>query len=1143
MPYSITDVLPSPGYRAELHLHSCWSLLDGASSIDELVLRASDLGYTALALTDHDGLYGSMEFAQIAKSFGIRAITGAEVTLENGHHLTLLAATSEGYGNLCRLISSAHLSNERKDPRLSFDMLAKHTRGLIALSGCKRGEVPALVAAGELDAAAAALRRYVAWFGAENFYIELQQNLAHGDTERCRRLVALARSHGLRYVATNDVHYHERDRHRLQDVMVAIRHRSTLEASHRERRENSEYHVKSPEEMAELFSEWPEALTESSRIAERCTFDLAADLDYRFPDYATPDGSTADEYLEKICRQAARERYTLIGGTLPKAVEERLAEELRLVRKHRLSGFFLIYKDLLDLSREVAAEVRGKHSARGKAGLPPGRGRGSSVSSILCYLIGLSHVDPIKYNLFLGRFLSDEIASVPDIDLDFPRDIREQLMLRVYERFGHEHAALVASFPTYKLRSAIRDVGKALGIAESELDRLARRAGWGSGADVGAEMARYEEYAGRTGAPIWRDLIELSGQISGFPRHLSQHVGGMVISTKPMVELVPVERSAMEGRFICQWDKDSVDDARFIKIDFLALGMLSLVEECSDLIAEQHGKVEDLSRIDFNDPAVYDMICEADTVGVFQIESRAQMQMLPRTRPRSLDDLTVQVAIIRPGPVVGGAVNPYVRHRQAQLADPGFKPPFDHPSLEPVLEETLGVILYQEQVLQAAIAVAGFTEGQAEALRRAMSRKRSRDNMARFWELFRDGAMARGVSDDTARTVFDKIIAFAEFGFPKSHAAAFAILAYQSAWLRRYYPTEFTCALLNAQPMGFYPPHVLVHDARRHGVNVLPPDINASSAFCTVEGDALRIGFGYVQAIGESTARAIAAERTRNGDYRSLADFVRRMNLIPADAVVRRADDGVWRIEDGSESSILHPPSSIFINDGDALPEQNLFKHLRDAPPDLRWGSRSGPPPPHPVVKQEGIENLVQIGAFDAFGMNRRELLWQLGLLYRPPSAQLALPMPVDQDLTQLRDLDAWERMAADYNLLSLSTTYHPMMLLRPSLGESLPSLRHLEHMPDGTRVRVPGMVVCRQQPGTAKGFVFLLLEDEYGMLNVIVPPWLHERQRAEVRGEPFVIVEGELQRRENTVNLLAERFHILPVPSSMRPPQSHNFG
>jgi len=1119
-------------YRAELHLHSCWSLLDGASSPDEIILRAAELGYTALALTDHDGLYGSMEFAQAAKAFGIQPITGAEITLEGGHHLTLLAATSEGYGNLCRLISTAHLSSERKQPQLAFEALARHSAGLIALSGCKRGEVPALAAAGDMAAASEALKRYITVFGRTNFYIELQHNLVYGDTDRCRRLVELARTHGLRYVATNDVHYHERDRHRLQDVMVAIRHRTTLEASHQVRRENSEYYLKSSAEMEELFADWPEALDESARIAERCRFDLTTDLDYRFPDYATPDGSSADEYLETVCRQAARERYGLIDGSIPRVVEERLREELRLVRKHGLSGFFLIYRDLLELSREVAADVRGKHSARGRSGLPPGRGRGSSVGSILCYLIGLSHVDPIKYNLFLGRFLNEEIASVPDIDLDFPRDIREQLILRVYEHFGREHAALVASFPTYKLRSAIRDVGKALGIAETELDRLAKRAGWSSGADIEKEMAMYPEYAGRIDAPIWRDLIELSKQISGFPRHLSQHVGGMVISTKPIVELVPVEKAAMDGRYLCQWDKDSVDDARFIKIDFLALGMLSLVEECADLIAEQRGKVEDLSRIDFNDSQVYDMICEADTVGVFQIESRAQMQMLPRTRPRTIEDLTVQVAIIRPGPIVGGAVNPYVRHRQQQLADPDFKPPFDHPSLEPVLGETLGVILYQEQVLQAAMAVAGFTDGQAEQLRRAMSRKRSRESMERFWELFLEGARARSVSDETAKVIFDKITAFAEFGFPKSHSAAFALLAYQSAWLRRYYPVEFTCALLNAQPMGFYPPHTLIHDAKRHGVHILPPDINASGARCTVEDGALRIGFGYVNGIGEEAAQAIAAERDTHGTFVSLADFVRRMGAMATDGAAQRngREAGSSTLEAGT--AVDADPASSFPCPASARRTYTAFGGA-NAP-----RSRERPP----LLHEEAIEHLVQVGAFDAFGLNRRELLWQLGLLYRPPSSQLPLPLPVEQDLVPLKDMDEWERMTADYRLISLSPGYHPMGLLRPHLGESLPSLRHLLAMPDGARVRVPGMVVCRQQPGTAKGFVFLLLEDEFGMLNIIVPPWLHERQRALVRGEPFVVVAGELQRKEGTVNLLADNFAVLPTPRVIQAPQSHNF-
>jgi len=1048
---------------AELHCHSHWSLLDGASSAEELVLRARELGYEALALTDHDGLHGAMEFAQTANAFGVRPIIGAEVTLQGGFHLTLLAETQEGYANLCRLISHAHLNSPRGQPALDPAMLARYARGLIALSGCKKGEVPSLVAAGRYREAEAAARRYIYVFGRDSFFIELQQNLVYGDTPRIRALVKLAKRLKLGYVATNNVHYHLRERHRLQDVLVAIKHRTTLDASHTLRRENSGYYLKSPQEMARLFAEWPEALETSVRIAERCRFDLTRDLDYRFPDYPAPEAETADSYLEKLCYQAARERY----GHITPEVEARLQEELALVGKHGLSGFFLIYRDLLELARQVAEEVRGKDSARARAGLPPGRGRGSSVGSLICYLIGLSHIDPLQHKLFLGRFLNEEMTSVPDIDLDFPREIREELILRVYDRFGPEHAVLVCSFPTYKIRSAVRDVGKALGLPEAELDKLAKRCEGGRARDLAEEMARLPQFRDKVNAPLWRDLVALARQIDGFPRHVSQHVGGMIISSRPLVELVPVMPAAMPGRVVCQWDKDSVDDAGFIKIDFLALGMLSLVEECVELIAEHHGRCVDVSRIDFTDPAVYDMICAGDTVGVFQVESRAQMQMLPRTQPRSIEDLTVEVAIVRPGPIVGKAVNPYAQRRQ------GREPvTYDHPSLEPALEETLGVILFQEQVLQVAMALAGFTAGQAEALRRAMSRKRSREAMESFWRQFRIGALENGVDEKTARIVFGKLLGFAEFGFPKSHAAAFALLAYHSAWLKKYYPAEFYCALFNAQPMGFYPPHVLTKDAQRHGIEVLSPDVSRSGARCTVEEGAVRIGFAYVQGIGQKVARALEEERRRNGAFRSLSDFVRRVS-----------------------------------------------------------------------PKREPIENLIQVGAFDQFGLNRRELQWQLGLLYRPSNGQFALPLPVEQDMVALPEMTGWERMAADYSILALSPHYHPMGLMRPHLHEGIVSTAHLEHLPDGSKVEVAGLVVCRQQPMTAKGFVFLLLEDEFGMANVVVKPQLYERYRSLVRAEPFVHVRGELQRRDGTTNVIADGLLVVRAPCSLTTPPAHSFG
>ena len=1049
----------------ELHCHSNFSFLDGASHIEELVLRAGELGQTALALTDHDGLHGAMEFAQCARAWGIRPITGAEITLANDHHLTLLCENQRGYANLCRLLTHAHLDHERGQPRVELDQLIQHTDGLIALSGCRQGEVPSLVAQGQHREAEAAARRYAQAFGDGNFFLELQNNLVYGDTRRNRDLADLAEHLGLGVVATGDVHYHRQERHRLQDVLVAIKNRASLDASHRQRRENCEYHLRPGAEMAELFRDQPQAIANAERIAERCQFDLTRDLDYRFPDSPAPEGETPESYLRQICHREAVLRYPQFTAE----VESRLEEELRLVEKHGLSGFFLIHREILKLAEEVAHKLKGRpyHG-------PPGRGRGSSVGSVICYLIGLSHIDPIANNLFLGRFLNEEMASVPDIDLDFPRDIRERLMLRVYEHFGNDHVGLVATFPTYRIRSAVREVGKALGLPAAELDRLAKVSEGGSAKSVRSEMERlahYREKLGTKGARGWHHLADMVEQIAGFPRHISQHVGGMVISSRPLIDLVPLEQSAMEGRVLMQWDKDSVDDARMIKIDFLALGMLSAVDECLDLVEETRGKRIDLSRIDFGDERVYDLICKADTMGVFQIESRAQMQTLPRVRPRCLDDLTVEVALIRPGPIIGGAVNPYIARRM------GRQPvTFDHPSLEPALGETLGVIIYQEQVLQVAMALAGFTAGQAESLRRAMSRKRSQEALEKLKGEFVAGALANGVSEEVVEAVFQKIIGFAAFGFPKSHAAAFGLLAYQSTWLRAYYPAEFLCALFNAQPMGFYGPHVLLNDGKRHGVDVLPPDINQSGADCSIEGAAVRIGLRYTRGLSRAAAQPVEDERDRNGEFRSLFNFLERTSL-----------------------------------------------------------------------KRESIGNLIASGAFDSFGLERRQLLWQLGLLYRSEDRnsserQLALALPVEQDMVPLRPMTDWDRMTADYTILGMSPNHHPMAFLRSGLNEAIAPTHMLGSLKDGTPVQVAGMVVCRQRPGSAKGFVFLLLEDEFGLANVIVRPHLYEAERSLVRGEPFVVVQGTLERRDGTLNVSARRISALATPQAIAP-EAHNFG
>ena len=1126
------EVLDGAPY-VELHLHSHYSLLEGASSVDELVEAAVAQGHRALALTDHDGMFGAMEFARAAKEAGLRPITGLEPTLLEADgtrsHLTLLAETREGYANLCRLSSyafglgetDAKAKEERRlDPLLPVEALAERTGGLIVLTGCREGRLPRLVAEGRLREAEEALNRLIAWFGRENVFVELQDNAVFGDLPRNRALVELAERAGVGVTGSGNVHYHERERHRLQDVMVAIRHRKTLDESHRERRPNAEFFLRSPEEQARRFATYhPEAAANSVRIAQRCRFDLTEDLGYRLPSPATPKGTTPLEHLERICRERIAERYsatrrvqssetrvetndqrpetrvkgkgqrsevrgerdgagangqrlTANGPTEQEAAEARLGDELALVAKHDLAGFFLIYHDIFELAKEVAAEVRGK-AGRSAAlqPLPPGRGRGSSVSSIICYLIGLSHIDPIRNNLFVGRFLNEEMHSLPDIDLDFPRDIRATLIERVYEKWGKEHAALVAIFPTYRLRSAIRDVGKALGLPAAELDRLAKRANPHEGiAQLPGELARHPEFADRLEARGWRDLADLAQQLAGFPRHLSQHLGGMVISSDPLIDYVPCQPAAWPNRYLCHWDKDAIDDARMVKIDFLALGMLSCVEETIDLVAQTRGQYVDLSRIDFEEAETFDDICRGDTVGVFQIESRAQVAMLPRTQPRTLDDLTVQVSIVRPGPIVGGAVNPYVRRREQQRRDPRYAPEVPHECVRDILEETLGVVIYQEQVIQVAERMGGFTAGEADQFRRAMSRKRSHEAMERYRERFLEGARVRGVPAATAERVFENLLGFAEFGFPKSHGAAFGLLAYQSTWLKRHYGPEFMCALFNNQPMGFYPPHVLTNDAIRHGIQVRRPEINRSRAPCTVEDlepgedghGAIRVGLGYVKSVGEAGGARIDKEREREGPFQSLFDFVQRTGLS------RRA-----------------------------------------------------------------TTNLIRAGAFDTFGLNRRELLWQLWLfgggleravLTRPRQRQLALPLPTEQDQVRLPDFDAYQRMSGDYELLSLSPDSHPMHFLRPLLGEGVASSLHLRSLPGGREVEVAGLVVCRQRPMTAKGIVFLLLEDEFGLVNVLLSRELAERMRDTVRTAAFVRTRGVLEQRAGEQRTLVAR-------------------
>jgi error-prone DNA polymerase len=1082
----------------ELHAHSAFSFLDGASTPAELAGAAAQLGYPAFALTDHDGVWGSMELVQACKGSEVRAITGTELTVgiepagppappPAGRyvHLTLLVQDATGYRNLCRLLTAAH-SHTRDNrartagqPWVSLGQLEEHAEGLVCLSGCAgAGMLAAAWERGDAAAGAEAARGLLRAFGRDRFRIELQRPFWRRDRSRNRWLAGLAERLGVPAVATGNVHSHARHRAHLQDAFVATRLGMTLEESESLRRGNSSSILRSPRAMAKSFADYPDAVVETLRLAERLEFDLSRELGYRYPRAEEPG---VDRKLAELCRVLLAERYA--GPPHRGEAEAGLEKELETIRALGLSGFFLLHHDLLLLAREVAAEVRGRDSARSI--LPPGRGRGSSVSSIVCYLTGLSHIDPVANDLNSSRFLNEEVgkevgATMPDIDLDFPRDIREVLIPRVHERYGAEHSALVAAFPTYRPRAAVRDLGKVLGLPAAEIDRVAKMVGFHERSgeiekDVIAAIGPE-----RTATPRWQALLRLCLEAMGLPRHASQHPGGMVISTRPLIDVCPVVPAAMEGRQIVQWDKDSCNDAGFLKIDLLGLGMLSAVERCVDEVRETRRESLDLSRIPFDDPETFRSIQAAETTGVFQIESRAQMSMLPRTRPENLDDLTVQVALVRPGPIQGGAVHPYIERLKRRREDPSFEAPYAHPLLKDVLAYTLGTIVFQEQVIEVAIALAGFSPAQADSLRRAMSRKRSEVAMQDHHDRFIAGAVKKKVPEAVAERVWEQIRGFSGFGFPKAHSAAFGLLAYQSAWLRVHRPQEFLCALLNEQPMGFYPPDALVHEAQRRGVQVVGPDANRSRLLCHVEpieGElTVRIGLGYVKGARKEEMESLVAARERSGDYAGIADLASRSGA---------GRDGLER---------------------------------------LAWAG--------------ALDDLVGHGG-DFVGMvgrGRREALWEAGGAgtgrRHGEDVQMALPLEPPR-APELKPLGDWERLIANYHSVGMTLDAHPLGLMRDDLDDEVRSSADLERAENGATVAVAGFVVARQRPGTANGIVFMLLEDELGTVNLVVPPPVYERCRAAVRAAPLVRALGRLERHEGTTNVVVSEVAELSIPKA----------
>ena len=1093
---AITSTVHTTHQYAELHSHSNYSFQEGASESWDLLLTAKQLGLDALAITDHDNVSGAMEFAQAAKEIGIKPIIGIELTLARGlndpvdtryelgerPHITLLAETATGYKNISLLTTRSHVdAEERNDPHLDPKLLANHAEGVICLSGCRRGEISKLVTTEDIDTAHNAASKYIEIFGRDNFFLELQQNLVMGDVQRNRHMAAIAKDLNIGTAATNNVHYHMRERHRLNDALVAIQHNKSLESSHRERRPNDQFFLKSPDEMSLLFSEHPEAITNTVKIADRCNFDLTSDAIYDFPSYDfLPPGHTESSYLRQICEEAAVRRY----GSLTPEATARLDQEFDLLEKHGLIGFMLQYYDIIRIAREVQEDLGLVEPGLPIEEHPPGRGRGSSVALLIGYLTGLSHIDPLKFKLRLDRFLPDTVEgekrAPTDIDLDFPREIREKLILRIHERWGYERAVLTGMVSTYRTRGAVRDLGKALGIAEDDLGRLNKRLDVHNSIPALAKsMAELPEFRDRIDAPVWQMLIELAQQLNHFPKYLAQHPGGMILSARPLSETVPLQRSAIDGRYICQWDKNAAEDAGFVKIDFLALGALSQLTEALELIRKQTEKRVDISRINFEDQAVYADIHNADTIGVFQIESAAQMQTVTRLRPRNLTEMAWEVGAVRPGVGVNEGVTLLIRRHMGK--DPEWQ--FDHPLEEPALARTYGVPLYQDQLGELAMHVAGMSAIDGDQMRRAFTRRNNDRHIAHWKEKFIAGALSKGVPVDAAEKVFGKFHGM--YQFPEAHAFAFGVTAYQMSWLKHYWPLEFFVGLFNNQPMGFYNLETLKEDAARHGVTVLNPDVNLSGEKAVIENGALRMGLTHVAKLNTATAVPVIAEREVGGEFVSLASFMSRTGV-----------------------------------------QQEVLDLLSNAGALDRFDEIADPDRDPPTVA------------------DRRHLRWESGLRYRPRgekkdgSRQLAFEMPVEQDMVALPEESDWDRMIGEYASTGVYPQGHLMQKIRPHLPKNVIRSEEVRNYANGDRIAVAGLVIRRQKPNGKS--VFITLEDEFGHSPLVVWSAMYERFKLEIK-ESLLLATGTVSRREGTMNIVVE--NIVPIQETIPQFQSKDWG
>ncbi len=1050
----------------ELHAQSAFSFLEGAEQPEALVAEAARRGMPALALVDRDGVYGAPRFHRAAVDAGIRPLLGSELTLAGGARLPVLVEDREGWQNLCRLITRAKLGAPKGKAAVTLEDLAASADGLVCLTGGARGPLAAPVRAGDRDAARRMLDRLVGIFGRGNVFVEVQRHFDRAQERDLERLVALARAARVPVLAANQPLYARPGGRAVTDVFTCIREKTDLDRAGRRLAANAERGLRDAAAMAAAFGDLPEAVAASGELALRLHFTLK-DLGYRFPDFPLPPGASAQVHLRDLVARGGRARYG-VRGPLAERARRQVAHELEIIGRLDLAGYFLIVWDIVEFCRASDVLVQG---------------RGSAANSAVCYALGITAVDPVRMDLLFERFLSESRGEWPDIDLDLPSGERREAVIQyVYRRYGRLGAGMTANVITYRGRSAAREVGKALGLPGDMQDRLARLVeNWGY-QDPESVLTRHLAEAGcdprhpriRTFAALWTRLQDL-------PRHLGQHSGGMVIAAGRLDHVVPLEPATMPGRVVVQWDKDDCAALGIVKVDLLGLRMMSALQEAIALVHETGGAV-DLAHLPPDDPVVYGMLRRADTIGVFQVESRAQMATLPRIQPDHFYDLVVQVAIIRPGPIVGEMVHPYVNRRRGR--EPVTYP---HPSLEPILARTLGVPLFQEQLLRIAMVAAGFTGSEAEELRRAFGFKRSERRMAEVEVKLREGMARQGITGAAADQIVHAVTSFALYGFPESHASSFALLAYASAYLKAHHGPAFYTALLNNPPMGFSPSSTVVNDACRHGVRVLPVDVTRSDWLCTLERrDAawrVRLGLRFVKGLRERAAQALVAARA------------------------------------------VRPFAS---------------------PRDL--AARAG-------LTREEMTTLASIGALAPLGGTRRANLWTVaeqsaGPLFagtepetisdRPPTVQAGLADPATTN--PLREMSAVERLTADYAGTGVTLGPHPMALRRAALAaRGVTRAVDLARGDDGARVRVAGSVIVRQRPGTAKGFVFLSLEDETGIANVIVTPGLFARRRLPLVTEPFLLVEGIVQMQDGVVSVRAGR--VEPLARLAHAVPSHDFG